>query len=129
MSQTVKIHGELSAGPDSCSGSSGSPALLVQLDEAISVKGVPNTSEYELSSDSPQSVAFGGLASASVVLIKATGGKVRVRLTSADGTSQAIPVDSLLLILSESVAYTAIDLTRVSGTLTTVAVTLAEKAA
>jgi hypothetical protein len=80
-----------------------------------------------LSADAPLSVSFGsGVVSAAVVILKATGGKVRARLTSADGSQQAVPVDDLLVLISQSVPITAIDLTRVPGVLTTVDVFLGQ---
>ncbi len=128
MSDTFKLHGDISVGAGSCGSSSGSPTVVMQIEETVSLKGVPMISEYELTADPAVAVAFGGLASASVVVIKSVGGKVRVRLTSADGSAQSIPVDSLAIILSDTVPFSAIDLTRVTGTLTTVKVTLGEKA-
>lgn len=86
--------------------------------------------EYSLAADAPVTVDFGGLTTgANLVVIKVTsGGKIRVRLTSTDGTLQAIPVDSLLWIISESVAITAADLTRTAGVPTTVKVFLGQAA-
>jgi len=81
----------------------------------------------DLSSDSPAAVSFGGVASANIITMKATG-KVKARLTSADGSVQAIPFDDYFILMSRSVPITAIDLTRVSGVATTVHVFLGEKA-
>jgi hypothetical protein len=81
----------------------------------------------DLSSDSPAAVSFGGVASANIITMKATG-KVKARLTSADGSVQAIPFDDYFILMSRSVPITAIDLTRVSGVATTVRVFLGEKA-
>lgn len=77
---------------------------------------------YDLASDSPVSVGFGGVANATVIFIKTVGGKVRARFTSADGSTQAIPVDSMMCVMSASVPFTALDLTRVPGQNTTVEV-------
>jgi hypothetical protein len=77
--------------------------------------------------DTPVAVNFGsGVTSAAVVVLKATGGKVRARLTSADGSQQAVPVDDQLLLVSQSVPIIAIDLTRVPGVLTSVDVFLGQ---
>lgn len=84
--------------------------------------------EFELTDDSPVSVPLAALSRAHAVFVKTVGGKVRVRLTSADGSSQAIPVDSMLLLISESVPFTAIDITRAAGVPVTVRVLLAEAA-
>ena len=59
-------------------------------------------------------------------MIKVTGGKVRVRLTSADGATQAVPVDSLLVLVDRATTVSAIDLTRTPSTSTRVQVFLGE---
>ncbi len=94
----------------------------------MTLERAPTIAEYELDDDAVQTVAFGPLDNAHVVLIKTVGGKVRARLTSADGSQQSIPVDSFMVIVSESVPFTALDLTRVAGVTTTVKVLLGEKA-
>jgi hypothetical protein len=86
------------------------------------------TIEYTLTGDTPVPVSFGSLASVSVLVIRATGGKVRVRITSADGNDQAIPADPWLILLAGSVPITAIDLTRVAGVQTSVEAFLGEAA-
>lgn len=80
-----------------------------------------------LAADAPVSVSFGGgVTAASVVILKAVGGKVRARVTSADGSTQAVPFDSLLILISRTVPITAIDLMRVPGMATTVDVFLGQ---
>ena len=80
-----------------------------------------------LDTDAPLAVNFGsGVTQAAVAILKATGGKVRARITSADGSQQSIPVDDLLVLISQSVPITGIDLTRVPGVLTTVSVFLGQ---
>jgi hypothetical protein len=128
MSETFKLRGDISAG-EACGGlASGVPAVALPLEETLTLSSPPVIGQYSLNADAAQAVSFGGLSSANVVVVKSVGGKVRVRLTSADGSQQAVPVDSLLVLISSAVAITAIDLTRVSGTLTTVTVTLGAKA-
>lgn len=74
-----------------------------------------------LNADAPISVPFpSGITSVHVVILKATGGKIRARFTSGDGALQAIPVDGFHATFSRSVPFTAIDLTRVPGTPTVV---------
>jgi hypothetical protein len=84
--------------------------------------------DVNLGVDSPVSVPFGGVTSAHIVIMRAVGGKVKARITSADGTNQAVPFDTYWILMSESVPLTAIDLTRTPGTETTVRVFLGEKA-
>ena len=128
MSDVFKVHGSYTSEPASSCTSSGSVTVSAPIDEIVTFKRSPTIAEYELTSDALQTVPFGPATNAHVVLIKTVGGKVRVRLTSADGTTQAIPVDSFLLVISESVPFTALDLLRVAGVITTVKVLLGEKA-
>lgn len=130
MSDVFKLHGDVSlGGSGGCgSSSSGSPNVIMSLDETMALAKAAVVGEYSLTTDAVQVVSFGGIASAALVIIKVIGGKVKARLTSADGATQAIPVDSLALILSGSVPYTALDLTRVPGVSVVVKVTLGEKA-
>lgn len=81
-----------------------------------------------LTVDTPVAVNFGGLTDANIVILKSTGGvKVRARITSADGTQQAIPFDTFLILMSMDVPITAIDLTRLPATETEVRVFLGEE--
>ena len=81
-----------------------------------------------LSADSVQSVDLGGLSNVNFLSVRAVGGKIRVRITSADGTNQSIPVDPILVLRSDSVNITALDLTRLANTETEVYIVLAERA-
>jgi len=103
------------------------PSLATPIDEPLALKS-KQPSDITLSVDTPVAVPFGTLVNAHVVILKALGGKVKARLTSADGTTQAIPFDSFLILMSQTVPITAIDLTRVLTTATTVKVFLGEKA-
>lgn len=103
------------------------PLIIAQISEGIQVKA-KQVSEMVLSADAPATVDFGGVVNAHIVILKSTGGKVRARVTSADGVSQAVPFDTYWILMSEALPLTAIDLTRVAGAETTVRVFLAEKA-
>lgn len=83
-------------------------------------------SRVSLTGDAPVSVAFGSLAAANVVVLQANG-KVRARLTSSDGSLQALPVDPLLILITSAVSITAIDLTRLPGVNSEVSVFLGER--
>lgn len=83
--------------------------------------------QYTLTDDNPKTIALGGLTQVHVIMLRASGGKVRVRLTSADGSTQSIPVDPTLHLISLSVPITAIDVTRVTGISTIVNVFIGEK--
>lgn len=105
---------------------SGDPALSVVLAESLQLSA-KTVATYALTADSPVSVDFGGVTNAGVVSIRAVGGKVRARLTSADGSTQAVPIDPLGVFLCREVPVTAIDLTRVAGQDTNVVVFLGEE--
>ena len=49
------------------------------------------------------------------MIIKAPDGKVKVALTSTDGTAQTIPVDGFAVIISRKVPFTAITAQREAG--------------
>ena len=122
--QTFRVAGSLSLAP-SLGAVSGIRGSAIPLDELLYVEQqMQNT--YVLDGDSPVSVQFGTLSAANAVFVKADG-KVRVRLTSADGSQQSVPVDSVLLLTCQATGITAIDLTRVAGVDTTVEVFLGQK--
>ena len=75
-----------------------------------------------------KSVDLGGLSNVNFLSVRAVGVKIRVRITSADGTNQSIPVDPILVLRSDSVNITALDLTRLANTETEVYIVLAERA-
>jgi hypothetical protein len=107
---------------------SGDPIIDAPLDEQLVLKAV-QVLTVTLDTDAPEALAFGDLAAAHVLVIRATGGKVRLRATSTDGAAQAIPFDPLIILMSSAVPITAADLTRVAGSGTvTCKVLLGEKA-
>ncbi|MEE9592242.1 MAG: hypothetical protein V3W28_01525 [Thermoplasmata archaeon] len=103
------------------------PNIDAPIDETVQlVKKKFDT--IELTVDTPVVVDFGGLTNANVIILKSTGGvKVSARVTSADGTTQAVPFDTYFVLMSMDVPITAIDLTRTPATPTTVRVFLGEE--
>ena len=91
------------------------PNVDAPLDESMVVLKKAE-SDVDLDVDTPVAIAFGGVMNASIVILKTVGGKIRARLTSADGTTQSIPIDSTFILISRSVPITAIDLIRVPAT-------------
>ena len=123
---TFKLTGDYVTLP--LSGSpSGDPEISSPVDESVTIKNKA-IGLYELTAYAVVAVGLCGLAGAHVVILKTVGGKVKVRLTSADGAVQSVPVDSFLCLISQTVPFTALDLTRVSGVTTTVKVFLGERA-
>lgn len=80
-----------------------------------------------LTTDSATTVNFGALSEANVIMVKSDR-KVMLRLTSTDGATQAVPVDSFFLLMSGDVGITAIDATRVAGQETRLVIFLGEQA-
>lgn len=101
------------------------PSITVDLSDTFSVlrkAAIP----ILLGADPAEAVLMGDIASASLVIIH-TDAKVTARFTSADGATQAIPVDGLLILKSLNVPITALTLQRQPGVATNVQVIMAEK--
>lgn len=103
------------------------PEIGAPISETRNVKAVQQYN-VTLTNDLPLSVSFGGVTNAHLVILKSLAGKVGAQITSADGAAQAIPFDTYLILFSESVPITAIDLTRQPAVETMVRIFLAEKA-
>jgi hypothetical protein len=103
------------------------PNIDAVIDESL-VLIKKNFEQIDLNVDTPVVVPFGGVTNANVVLLKAVGGKVKARFTSADGTQQAVPFDTYLILMSLASPITAIDLVRTPATPATVRVFLGERA-
>lgn len=101
------------------------PSIGTPIEESMQL-AYKTVVEAHLTTDAPATVAFGGVTNANVVILKVVSGKVKARLTSADGATQAVPVDTVFILTSRSVPVTAIDLTRVPATDTVVRVFLGE---
>lgn len=106
---------------------SGFPSVEAPISEVFSIdKKV--TPSIDLDTDSPVACDLGNLTDVNVLIVKAIGGKVRMRITSADGATQSIPIDSFFVLTSLSVPITALDFTRQAGVLTTVQTFLGQRA-
>jgi hypothetical protein len=124
MADSFVLDGSYSTTP-AVGNPSGIGAITAPLTESLQLTQ-KHYDTIPLGADAPAAINFGGVVNAHVVVLKATGGKVRVRATSTDGALQAIPVDDLIIIISRTVPITAIDLTRVAGVLTLVDVFLGQ---
>lgn len=122
--QMLTFTGEVALEPPA-GNSSGQPTVLVSYAEKVAEERSLTTT-YSLTVDTPVSVDFGPLTAANFVSLRVSGAKIRVRVTSADGTSQSLPVDPTLILRSDSVGITAIDLTRTATYDTDVYVVLAK---
>lgn len=126
MSDKFTVQGSYSVGPQT-GGGSGFPSSAVPILESVSLDK-SSFQTYILDADSVQVVSLGGLDQAEVLSIKTVGGRARVRITTLQGSTQSIPVDSFLMLLSESDPITAIDLLREVGLEVEVRVFLGQKA-
>lgn len=126
MSDIFAITGSYSATPASGTPSA-DPIITAALDERLML-ATEQYSQLTLTSDSPVALPLGGLSAINALIVKCVGGKVRVRITSADGSQQAVPVDTFLALMSASVPMTAVDVTRTPGVQTIVRYFLGQKA-
>lgn len=127
MADTLRLLGSYQTTP-LLGPTSGVPTVDAPIDDTVQLtKKV--ALEYVLDTDDPVSVSLAGLTALSVLFVTVIGSKVRVRITSADGATQAVPVDDLFMLISRSVPITAIDLTRAAaGVETTVNLFLGQSA-
>jgi hypothetical protein len=124
MADTFAIDGSWTCEPRSTGQQSSDPSLDAPLAERVALEA-KEQGTYTLSSAAVVPVSLGGIdlaVGAAVVMLRAVGGKVKARLTSADGAVQCVPVDPLCIVISGSVPFTAIDLTRDPGISTAVVV-------
>jgi len=127
MASTFTLSGSLISTP--LTAGQGESLVPVPIQEIMAL-AKKHYDEITLSDGLPLPVSLGGLTEVNVLFLRATGGKVRLRVTSSDGATQAIPVDPLGLFISKSVGVTAFDLTRdaaISNTVT-VRIFLGQKA-
>lgn len=123
--QTLELSGSLSLKPP-VGTPSGQPSTIATFSEKVSLER-QLSANYTLTVDTAVSVTITPLTGVNFLMVKASGGELRVRITSSDGTTQAIPVDSLLVLISNTVDITAIDLLREAGIETEVFLVLGQK--
>ncbi len=104
---------------------SGSSAITTRLTEAV-VLDLYSRKDMILAADAAADVEFDSLTQAEVVIVRCSS-KVTVTVTSADGATQVFPADPLAVIISKTVPFTAVSLTRVAGTETTCQVFIGQK--
>lgn len=124
MAEVARLQGSLTSTPTYLP--NGQARVTIPLDESLSCANSLSTTA-NLTTDDPYTLSLGPLANVNVLMIRATGGKIRVRVTSSDGSQQSIPTDFLLLY-TRTVSITAVDLTRTAGTSTVVSVYMGDKA-
>lgn len=86
---------------------SGDPLITAPVDERQTL-GLELAGQLLLLDDSETPLPFGGLSEASVVVLKAVGSAIKVRLTSTAGSEQVVPLDSFMVLMNASDPFTAI---------------------
>lgn len=109
MGSTLVFQGDITATPtQSQSAQSLLPAELY----AIIPLAKKSYGEFILTDSTVTAVPLGGLTEVHVLCVQTNAGKVRLRITTADGATQAIPVDPVYVQITSSVPITALDITR-----------------
>ena len=126
MASLFSLQGTYTAAPSSGSPSA-DPLITAPINEGMTLANEV-VSQMTLSTDGPIALPFCGLDAVNLLVFKCVGGKITVRLTSADGSAQAFPVDSFLVLTSASTDITAIELERNPATTTVVRYFLGQKA-
>jgi hypothetical protein len=123
MAETLRLSGSLSIVP-AATPLSGDASVTVELNESVSL--VKRTLyDYSLTVDGVVEIPFGNLTAAHYVQIRASA-KVIVRVTTADGVTQVINADPLVILMLYTTPATAIDIARTLGT-TTVNIVLGQR--
>jgi hypothetical protein len=103
------------------------PSVTTPIDEQVQLVN-KEVGDLNLTVDTPVAVNFGAVSPANVLILKAFGGPVTATITWSGGTSQVIPFDSYLILVSLTNGITAISLTRQPATLTQVRTLLGQQA-
>lgn len=106
---------------------SADPDVTAGFDERLKL-AKKHVDVLNLAADAFAPVALGGLSNVHVLVVKCPGRRCVLRLTSAAGSQQLVPVEELAILVSISVPFTAIDVQRAAGVITIVKVFLGEKA-
>lgn len=110
-----KLAGSYSTQPASGVPSADPQVVSTGIDESLEL-AKKQLGEYTPTTDAPVVVDMGGLVNgANVMLVKVIGGKVKLLVTSSDGSAQAIPCDDFLEWICRSVPITAVSIVRATG--------------
>lgn len=118
--QILRMTGGVTITPETSA--SGNPPVSVPIDETVTIQS-KLIAEYSLGADPAETVSLGDMASPGIdgFFLRASA-EVVVRVTSADGTTQAIPATFLAHRCTSPI--TAMTVQRRTGVATTVFVTL-----
>lgn len=123
MSETFSIDGDWKT--VSPAGGQGVISAVAELFTDLVIKR-KQVVELDLTSDAAVAVALGG--SIDALVVSTIGGRATVRITHAGGATQIIPVNALLVLVTEDYQISALDVARETGVNVQVSVFFAEKA-
>jgi len=126
VASTFSLQGSYTANPVSGSPSA-DPQITAPINEMM-VLSNESVSQLTLNTDGMTTLPMCAVDAVNVLVLKCVGGKITVYLTSSDGTTQAIPVDSFLALTTASADITAIEVERTPSTQTVVKYFLGQKA-
>src|SRR3990172_819275 len=100
MADTFAVRGYAAVTQSPVATPSGDFSVFATLEESLGLTKKHATT-VSLDADPVEVVSLGDVANAHVVVISnVVGGEIKVRLTSAAGTTQVIPVSKLLILIS-----------------------------
>lgn len=126
MASTFSLQGTYTANPVSGSPSA-DPQITAPINEMMTLSN-ESVSQLNLTTDGETTLPLCAVDAVNALILKCVGGKVVVRLTSAEGVTQAIPVDSFLALTTASENITGITVERTPATPTVVKYFLGQKA-
>lgn len=126
MADKFEINGSWGTTPQTGSLlASGKASVLASIREVVTLALKEGPADYLLDADPAVPIDFGGVTNAHVVMIFSDQ-KIKVRYTSAEGSTQSLPGEVHMLI-SKTVPFTAIDIQRVVGQETRCSVFIGQK--
>lgn len=126
MASTFAFQGSYTANPISGSPSA-DPQITAPINEMMTLVN-ESVSQLTLNTDGIVSLPMCAVDSVNVLVLKCVGGKITVLLTSSDGASQKIPVDSFLALTTANTDITSISVERTPSVQTVVKYFLGQKA-
>jgi hypothetical protein len=126
IAETLQLNGQFSINPSPACSCDADLGTLITLSESMSVDAKLATA-FALSADPAFPIDLTTVPEVNALFIEASQ-KVKLTITTADGAAQVIPVDPMMIWFSESVPITALSITRLAATTTSVRLVLGQKA-
>jgi len=119
VSETFALRGYISVTQGPVATPTGDFGLTALLESTLTLSK-KHAATVSLDADAVEVISLGDIATADVLVItNVTGGQIVVRITTAAGATQIVPVTDTLLLISTTSPITAIDMQRVAGVVTT----------